>query len=945
MTDRRFIEDSFPVKEVGDISAKEKNIRRGHISTLHIWWARRPLAASRSTIYASLIPTDLDIVNWQNIQSFIIELSKWENSNNLPLIEKARKDILDANGGIPPKILDPFAGGGSYPLEALRLGCEVFSNDYNPVAALIEKATLEYPQKFNAIFDNLPYWASHANSNRKLYEDSKSLQISLLDNSIDLNINSNVNPLYNSVKYWGEWLLNEAKNKLSNFFPCDPDGSIPIGYIWSRAILCQNPQCGVEIPLFRQFWLSKKKNNRVSLYPVISENMVKFKIISDSDGTWVKGFNPDEGTVRKAIATCPRCGSIIDANTTRGLFNSGKSSQIPIAVVLSSKNGSTKKFRLINENDLTIINSAQEKLKIERARLQEIWGFEPVPNEIILTPDGEEFHDGGLNWCFSPVMLYGMTKWGDLFNDRQNLSFIVIADLIRDVYKEILEQTNNTEFAKAIVTYLSFILSRLPDTNSTLCHWDSSWEKTATTFGRQALSMNWDYIEANVLGDKGYNIKNILNSILFVLEKFPLNVPITPVLSQSSATKLPYSDNFFDAIFTDPPYYDNIPYSILSDFFYVWLKRSLIDVHPELFSTSLTPKTNEIISDLPLIRGMNKQLAKKKIHNLKGSSEFEELLSASFKEISRVLKYNGIATIVYAHKSLDGWETVVNALLNSGLVVTGAWPINTEQKSRLRASDSAALASSIYIVARKIPRKKTSFFNDLKIELVGHLNSKLQRLWDEGIGGADFFISAIGSAIEVFGKYEQILDYEGNVVRANRLLQEVRTIATDYAVRQILHNGFASEISDLSRFYVLWRWNYGEALVPFDEARKLGQSCGVDVSLLWGKNSFIKKEKEFIKLLGPQNRKLSDLDYPSDLIDVLHKSLLLWEKGKKTEMIQVLSEKGFGKSEAFYRVAQAISETLPLDSKEKKLLDGFLVGKDRVQSEIEKIETQGRLFK
>ncbi|MDO9129997.1 MAG: hypothetical protein Q7U34_09030 [Anaerolineales bacterium] len=265
-------------------------------------------------------------------------------------------------------------------------------------------------------------------------------------------------------------------------------------------------------------------------------------------------------------------------------------------------------------------------------------------------------------------------------------------------------------------------------------------------------------------------------------------------------------------------------------------------------------------------------------------------------------------------------------------------------KDRLNAKETASLASSIYIVARKMPRQSTGFYNDVRAELTQHLDIKLHRLWEEGIGGADFFIAAIGSAIEVFGKYEQVMDYEGNIVRANRLLEEVRTIATDYAVRQILHDGFAAEISGLTRLYVLWRWNYGEALVPFDEARKLAQSCGLDISQAWSKTGFIRKEKEFVRLLGPQSRKLDDLDDPRDLIDVLHKSLLLWEKSERAEMVQALADRGFGRSEAFYRVAQAISETLPLESKEKKLLDGFLAGRERVQDEVEREGRQEKLL-
>jgi len=245
-------------------------------------------------------------------------------------------------------------------------------------------------------------------------------------------------------------------------------------------------------------------------------------------------------------------------------------------------------------------------------------------------------------------------------------------------------------------------------------------------------------------------------------------------------------------------------------------------------------------------------------------------------------------------------------------------------------------------------RKETGFYNQVKGELKTHLDQKLDRLWAEGIGGGDFFIAAIGSAIEVFGKYEKVMDYEVNIkkvmdyevniIRADRILEDVRRFATDYAVHQILHNEFAGEVDEFTRFYLLWRWNYGEAKVAFDEARKLATSCGIDLAEIWNKNSFIKKEKEFIKVLGPKERDIESIKNSFQLIDILHYILLLWEKSKKDEMIEVLQETGYGKSEAFYRVAQAISECLPNESKEKKLLEGFLVGKERLRNEIEKSE-------
>ena len=958
MTDRRFIEESFPVKEVGEASAHEKNIRHGHISTLHIWWARRPLAASRATAYAALTPAPKDIEEWQRKRDFIIQLCQWENSNNQVLLDKARRDILQAHaeclseelgekvsvediesGKYPrPRVLDPFAGGGSYPLEALHLGCEAYANDYNPVAVLIEKATLEYPQKFGRPFEGMPEWAYPQGGRRKdeggRGKKDKDSQPALFAPSTESQ-SANFNPLLNAVRYWGEWVLEEARKELAEFYPPDPDGSIPVGYIWARTIPCQNPACGQEIPLMRQFWLAKTNKKKVALYPDTSNGSLEFKIVGNGYKEWPKGFDPDEGTVARAVATCLMCGSVIDANTTRRLFQECKSGQRMIAVVLYSPkhkdlrklNQGGKYYRIANSKDEEIYHLTEDALLNKREYLLTEWGIEPVPDEP-LTRVPVLF--GVIN-----VWVYGMSNWGDLFNTRQKFALITFANIVRRSYIQMISEGITPDFAKAVVTYLAMTVSRSSDFMTNLFFWMNHVENAGHVFARQAIPMSWDYFELNMLSPVSQGTwESMSRQILLPLELLSqVGSKSSSTVYNTSATNLKFPDGYFDAVLTDPPYYDNVPYSYLSDFFYVWLKRIIGDLYPDLFSTPLTPKAGEIVAYL-------------QNENDPGSGKrfFEDGLKHAFQEVFRVLKPKGIAVVVYAYKFTEGWETVINALLDSGLVVKGAWPLYTELEGRLRARDSAVLASSIYIVARKMPRQPTGFYNDVRTELRRHLDAKLERLWAEGIGGADFFIAAIGSAIEVFGKYEQVMDYEGNIVRANRLLEEVRTIATDYAVRQILHNGFAAEISGLTRLYVLWRWNYGEALVPFDEGRKLAQSCGIDLSQQWSKNGCIKKEKAFIRLLGPQNRKLDDLDNPRDMIDVMHKALLLWEKSERAEMVKVLADRGFGRSEAFYRVAQAISETLPNESKEKKLLDGFLAGRERVQDEVEKAGVQRRLW-
>jgi len=907
--DKRFIEMTFPVKEVSKISAREKNIRHGHISTLHIWWARRPLASSRATNYASLISAFDDPVELEKKRQFIIELSKWENSLNRPLLEKARKEILSANGGKPPRVLDCFAGGGSIPLEASRLGCETYALEYNPVAVFILKCTLEYPQKYGRAENISP--------------------------ELKLGSKKSNNPLLDDVKKWGNWVLEEVKKEIGKFYPPDEDGSIPVGYIWARTLPCQNPTCGAEIPLMRQFWLAKKDNKKVALFPYVEGKKVKFKIVGTGYEKMPKHFDPENGTVSRAVVICPVCGSTIEDDITRKLFQDGKAGQRMVAVVLHHPEAAGKTYRLATEKDLEVFNKAEKYLENKRQKLGEEWGFDPLPDEP--TPEGK---GSGAERAFS-VRNYGLNEWGDLFNSRQKLALITFTKTVRLAYKKMIDEGYDEEYAKAVVSYLAIGISRLADKNSSLCRLIPQTEAIGFTYGRQALPMLWDYIEMNpVEHPSGWHaiseetLENLAHlSLIPQINSNKKN--FIPKVYQGSAISLPYPDNYLDAVFTDPPYYDNVPYSYLSDFFYVWLKRSVGDLYPELFITPLTPKKEEIVAYSHNEGGLEA-----------GKRYFEEMLKKSFQEIYRVLKPNGIVTIVYTHKSTSGWETLINSLLESDMVPTASWPIDTEMKARLRAKESAALASSIYFVCRKMERIETGWLNEVKEEIKNHITGKLDRLWEEGISGADYFVAAIGSSIEIFGKYKKVLDYEGNIIKADKLLEYVREIVTDYTVKKILHNGIAGQLSPLTRFYILWRWTYGEAKVHFDDARKLGQSSGVDISQVWNKG-FIKKEKEFIIVLGAQDRKLSDLKDSDELIDVLHQVLHLWKDGKKDKIKQVLSETGYSHNEVFYRVAQAISETLPNESKEKKLLEGFLSSKEKIREEIKEKQSkgeQGRLF-
>lgn len=719
--------------------------------------------------------------------------------------------------------------------------------------------------------------------------------------------------------------MEEAKKELAQFYPPDPDGSIPIGYIWARTIRCQNPLCGAEIPLFRQFWLAKKSNKKVALYPMVDreQKRVEFQIVGDGYDPFPEDFDPGKGTISKATAVCPVCGGIVEPTRTRELFRRGESGERLVAVVLQKPGQKGKFYRVATNRDREIFNRAAEYLAQKRKRLGREWGIDPVPDEP-LPPKGT---------LGFRIQNYGFRKWGDLFNPRQQLALITFTEKIRQAFRLMLLEKYSPDYARAVVTYLGMVLDRLSTRNSNMCVWHTGSEQIEKVFAVQAFPMQFYYPESYPFLSSTATFKGNLQIVIKGLESIP-NLRSVPRVIHSSVLHLPYPDNYFDGVFTDPPYYDNVPYSYLSDFFYVWLKRSIGYLYPKLFSFPITPKKEELVAYPKLDGGPEK--AKEK---------FEQGLKKAFQEIHRVLKPNGVAIIVYAHKSTEGWETVINALLESGLVITASYPLNTEMQSRLRASNSAALASSIYIVARKLPRKKFGVYKKVRRELEEYLNHRLDLLWKEGIGGADFFIAAIGSAIEVFGKYQQVIDYSGQRITGKELLEDVRKIVIDYVIHQILHNGLAGEISPFTKFYLLYRYQYRDGVAPFDEVRKIAQSVGIDLEEWYqrGRRGIVQKIKGNIRVLGPDDRKdleeiweRVDRGEEVELIDILHLVLKLWERGDREGMKEVLRRSGVGKGEGFYKVAQAISETLPIGSREKKLLDGFLTGRERLRAELER---------
>lgn len=931
----RLIEYHIPLAEISEASAREKSIRHGHPSTLHIWWARRPLASSRATAFAALIddPGEDHPQEREALEELIKQITPWEavKDGNSEAIERARELILQQYGR-PPRVLDPFAGGGSIPLEALRLGCETYATDYNPVAVFIEKATLEWPQKFG-IEVELPageaYPSRRGNADEEEFDEEPRESASQSSLWNEGRPSRKVNLLAYLVEKWANTILEEARAEIGRFYPPDPDGWIPVGYLWARTIPCQNPVCGAEIPLIKQFWLAKTSNKKIAYRPVVDEvsKRVEFELLEGAAAIADARFDPDEGTVSRGDARCVMCGQVTKADDTRRLAREGKMGERMVAVVLHNPNATGKRYRLATPEDEWVFAETIAALKAKLLA----WPYleNPLPTEELPLMSG----------TFN-APLYGFDRWDKLFNPRQQLALVTFLEKIKGIYGRVsteVHQFAQTEgldirmLARAVAGYVAIVLNRQADYCNRMTTWHNTGEKLNHLFGRQAIPMSWDYVELNPTSGSGGDWASHLDWVLRYIEANPSTLGVQSEARNASATILPFTDGYLDAVLTDPPYYNSVPYADLSDFFYVWLKRSVGEVFPDLFATPLTPKPDEICE----MAGWDSRR-----YANKDQAFFEKRIGKAFSEIYRVLRPGGIAVIVYAHKTTEGWETMLNALVQAGLVVTGSWPMHTEMAARLRATASAALASSIYMVCRKVEREPLGFWNELQPQIRARVEEKLNQFWAAGIAGGDFFISAIGPGMEAYSRYERVETYGGEPVGVGALLQYIRTVAAEFLVKRLLRGATGGSIDAEAQFYLTYRWTYLENTVPFDDARKIASAEGVDLEQLWGKGGFVKKRGADIEVLGPRQR--GEITRVETMVDGLHRACQLWEKGKKAELAQLLAETGYGQDGAFWQFAQAVAESLLEGSKEKQLLEGLLVGKETYIREAGEIAARPR---
>ena len=657
------------------------------------------------------------------------------------LLERARQRILDCNGGRPPKLLDPFAGGGAIPLEGLRLGCAVEASDLNPVAVLILKGTVEYPQRYGQPDSRpVPDYILRAAGNGS--------QSSFADG--DLAEAYRRNPLATDVRYWGNWILERAREELAEFYPPDPDGSVPVAYLWSRTVPCLN--CGIEMPLIRQFWLARKVNKKVALQPVIDResNSLDFRVVEGLDVTG----NPSEATTSGGDTRCLLCRQVMKGPQIRQAGVQGKLSATLTAAVLTSTRGKT--YRSDNPVDWKAYQAAAERLRtlqIEDRDDMPLVPDEPIDRKTLgLRVDG-----------------FGFDQWSMLFNARQLLALTTFARLVGGAYAEMLKKGLSTEYASAVTTYLGLMVDRLANQQSTLSRWHPQNEQHLGLFASQTLSMVWDYPEAIPIGDGGGSWASLLSGQLQALNAAVVSEN-RPAVRQTDAAQ---SRSIAQAIVTDPPYYNAIDYAGLSDFFFVWLKRSVGFLHSELLAMPLTPKKQQAI------------MASEKKKDPIERQRYVDMMRQAFLAMAQSLKTGGTTGLVFAHTDPDAWATLIEGLLNAGLVPDASWPIDTEMQGKVTSLGQARLSTSVWMACRKREGEaRDAFLSDVMEEMRPVVRERLLYFWSKGIRGADFFISAIGPALSVFGRHARVLRPDGSEVSVRDFLDIVRRESTAVALEQ-----------------------------------------------------------------------------------------------------------------------------------------------------------------
>lgn len=799
---KKLIEVALPLDDINAASAREKSIRHGHPSTLHLWWARRPLAAARAVIWSSLVddpsahPEKFPTVEEQAAErerlfGILRELVVWENSNNDRVLNAAKAEIKKSMGDDLPPLLDPFAGGGAIPLEAQRPGLKAYAQDLNPVAVTINKAMIEIPP----LFADKP--AVNPGARGKLTNGGWSGNAGLAAD----------------VKYYGTWMKEEAQRRIGDLYPkvqvpAEQGGgeATVIAWLWARTVKCPNPACGHEAILVRSFDLSKKKGKEWHVEPHCEGGEVRFDV--------APGKATQDGTVNRRGATCAHCGAPIDFKYCRDEAKNNRMGAKLMSIVAEGQRGR-----------VYIAPSYKQEAIADVAEPEEA----PQSN---LPAQALGFR----------VQAYGMDQWKKLFTNRQLTALTAFSALVGEAQKKAEADavaagladdgqglgeggTGARAYGEAIGVYLAFVVDQLTNQCSSICGWNAPNTQMRTVFARQAIPMTWDYAESNPFSNSSGCFDNVFKLELQAFEGLAGKNAIPGVAKQQDAQ----SDNGMRGILvsTDPPYYDNIGYADLSDFFYVWLRQSLRRTYPKLFSTMLVPKHEELVAT-PYREDRGKEGARK---------FFEEGMFQTFKQVFNYACEDVPVTIYYAFKQSEtetsndvestastGWETMLSAIIKAGFSITGTWPMKTEKPGRTIGNGTNALASSIVLVCRKRPEDAPmGTRRDFVMTLKRELGPALDKLRSSNIAPVDLAQSAIGPGIGVYSRYSQVLEADGSPMTVRAALQLINQEVDAYFSDQ------DGELDRESRFCVDLYTQKAFDTIKFGEADVLARAKNVSI--------------------------------------------------------------------------------------------------------------------
>ena len=859
---KRLIEVAFPLEEVSADARIDKYRSAPHPQTLHPWWARRPLAACRSFIYASLIDDPSTDMEREQLLREVADLASWDvvrhpervvreeaqggsGLTGTQLLMRARQRILDDNGGKPPRFADPFGGGGAIPLEALRLGCEVEASDLNPVAVLILKGTVEYPQRFGQPNSRPVPKYIHEGPN-------STAQTTLGENGLDQSYRKN--PLASEVRFWGERVIDKVRLDLQHFYPDFDDGARPVYYLWCRTIRC--PNCELPIPLLHSTLLGKEAGKQVFIDARLKGHKWEFRLNKQEDS------RNAGSTSTGGAAHCQSCAQVIPAKEVRTLASEKGMEALLTSILVTFPNRQGKFFREVRAQDLAIIKRAGEACS--RINEFDIDGLSSIPDEEIASKT-LGFRIGA----------YGFTKWSEVFGLRQLLLMSTLSKAIRSTWDDMAAMGVESEFAAAICTYLGCMLSRIARENNSFATWNPGGQKSQGIFSQPKLSMVWDFAEVNPFGGSVGDLRGALEIIVSDIFGAPAGYPA--IVSQRDASSS--GGHGWSLCVTDPPYYQALDYAGLSDFFYIWLKRAIGPAHPNLFQLPLTPKSRQAI-----VRTERRDEGERE--------RYLSLMASSFGQIGASVLPNAPIGVVFAHSDPDAWATLIDALINAELLPIASWPIDTESRTKVANIGKARLQTSVWMALRdNRGERKPGFLGDVMDEMRPVIRERLLYFWSKGIRGADFFISAIGPALSIFGRNSQVLRPDGEAVSVRDFLDIVRWESTTAALEQVLRGADLGVIDPVTRQYLTWVWSYSKAPLDAGEAIALCLATGASYLDVVRPHSIAaegrEKSKKVVRLRTVRQRAMEDEDLgngspasPVALIDQLQHAAWLWGQNR-----------------------------------------------------------------